>query len=168
MSTGTSNETLSKSQIKRRKRAEKRKASSSPGTIQNDQFSPENRSPNLSVDSDIPYLLQNSKEYVQAVINDISPINYDDQYAAMIQGEQIDQPPLTPVTPVLASKMSTTPPPWAISLIEDVKTIKEALPKIYQIEQSRLIIIILFINICYINLFYLSLFPYMHMLFFFQ
>lgn len=119
---------LTKSQKKRQKRAEKRKASGSPGTIEGGHCTPEHTSKSPSETTNATDFFQVSNDYVQSVMS--TPImNYNGQYPV---GMQIPQTPQTPSV----FQNSSIPPNWAVSLIEDVKSIKSALPKIDQIEQS--------------------------------
>lgn len=130
------NEILSKSQKKRQKQAEKRKASSSPLADISGHYTPGQTADSPSVTcSDY---LQHSKDYVSAVMNpNTSPmVNYNQQFPYSLQtiptpGTPSVFPPGTPGTP-----LPTGTPAWALPLIEDIKAIKSALPKIDMIEKT--------------------------------
>lgn len=125
------NHNLTKTQRKKLKQTEKRKASSSPDIDTQDINSSYSGQCVSSVTSDISHngVFTNSADYVQSVMNGGSqpPVFNMGQYPNMGY----------PGTPVM--QQSAAPPPWALGLIEDVKTIKAELktvsPKISEIEK---------------------------------
>lgn len=121
-------EKLSKSQLKRRRNAEKRKASGSPGQINGGHYVYDSsKSPSGTVSN----FLMNSQDFVHSVMQ--SPaINMNGQFTPVMQGMHSIQSPQN----VFPIQSPSTPPGWALSLIEDVKQIKGALPKIDEIEQT--------------------------------
>jgi hypothetical protein len=114
-------EKLSKSQLKKRRKAEKRRASGSPDQIDSGHcLSNSLKSPGGTVSS----FLMNSQDYVQSVMQ--SPItNINGQYTPVMQSMHSMQSPQHVVS---MQNLSATPA-WALSLIEDVKTNKKCTTK---------------------------------------
>ena len=148
--------TLSRSQRKRRKKAEKRQASKSPETIfSNDQTSLNSpvqitgqtgfQTPVSNVNKD-RFAFQNSSDYVQAVMNPVmnpsknpgaSPVmKFSQQIPSTFQTQNPNVFSPQAVPHYVNMGQSDTPPSWASSLIEDVKTIKAVIPKINSIEET--------------------------------
>jgi uncharacterized coiled-coil protein SlyX len=124
------NQNLSKNQRKRHKKDEKRKASGSPVLDNGGHCTPGHHlSPQSVTDKDF---YQHSGDYVHTVMNPNSTpvLNIGQQVP---YGFQIAQTPGTPN--VFQTGVSTTPS-WAIPLLEDIRDIKAALPKIDQIEKT--------------------------------
>ena len=112
-------QTLTKSQRKRRKKTEKRKASGSPETEIDSHYTPNQPAANSTrIEHDI---FDSSERYVQSVMSfNASPVtNFGQPFQYGFQ------------TPA-----STTPPSWATQIMEDVKSLKGVIPKIDKIEAS--------------------------------
>ena len=110
---------LTKSQRKRRKKIEKRKASGSPETERDNHYTPNQPAANSTrIEHDI---FDSSDRYVQSVMsfNASQVTNFGQPFHYGFQ------------TPV-----STTPPSWATQIMEDVKCLKGVIPKIDRIEAS--------------------------------
>lgn len=136
-----------KKQRKKRRKTEKRKASQSPDIdLHNTQPLTSGKSNILCADSvnstyqnnvfDI--FSQNSVDFVSSVMNPSPVLNFAQQipygFQAQPQTPNVFSTPIN--TQTQQPNLPSNPPAWAAGLIEDVKTIKSALPKLDQIEQT--------------------------------
>ena len=139
------NQSLSKSQRKRLNRANKRKASKSPELNTDINSSTDECSTDFTGIRETSCAFQpnglnnqsESEHFVRSVLSfNTSPImNFGQQIPFNFQTPQANQTPnVFSRTPLLPS--TTTTPSLAITLLEDVRMIKDALPKIDKIEQS--------------------------------
>lgn len=136
------NQNLSKSQRKRQKRREKRKASNSPETDVVGHYASDYSSSATGVTTthtiqDYPNGLIDNDRYVNSVMSfNTSPVmNFSQPIQPVQFGFQTPQSNQVPNV-FTGTPAPSLPPAWALPLLDDVKSIKAALPKIDQIEQS--------------------------------
>ena len=138
------NQSLSKSQRKRLKRANKRKAIKSPELNTDINSSTDECSTDFTGIRETSCAFQpnglnnqsESEHFVRSVLSfNTSPImNFGQQIPLNFQTPQPNQTPnVFSRTPLLTS---TKTPSWAITLLEDVRMIKDAFSKIDKIERS--------------------------------
>ncbi|WAR10818.1 hypothetical protein MAR_035894, partial [Mya arenaria] len=123
------NEKKKNKKSNKRKKSEKRKASNSLSSshLENSDHA---ASGNTCINFD-PEFANNSQAYVTSVMNsNQSPVlNYGQPF-------QYGFNPQSPGVFAASTPQSNAPPPWALEIMSDIKSIKTVIPKIDQIEQA--------------------------------